>query len=150
MSDPGTLAELAARVEAAARGLLAVSTRASMDLSNNVSLTQLRALAAAEEVGPCSLGTLAEALMISISSASRLVDRITALGLLDRRPSEASRRELTLQVTPRGRRMLRRHEASRRAVFVEVLRGMPPRDVDALLQGLTAVQRRLEAHDLHV
>ncbi len=145
--DPDALAELAARVEAEARALLAVSARASMNLPGTVSLTQLRALAAVEEVGPCSLGTLAEALMISVSSASRMVDRIVALGLLDRRPSEASRRELTLQVTPRGRRMLRRHEASRRAVFAEVLRGMAPRDVDALLRGLSAVQRRLDAPD---
>ena len=140
-------ADLAARVETAARALLTVSARASLGLPGDVSLTQLRALAAVEEVGPCRLGTLAEALMISVSSASRLVDRITALGLLDRRPSESSRRELTLRVTPRGRRILRRHEASRRAVFAEVLRGMRPRDVDALLQGLEAVQRRLETHD---
>ena len=145
--DPDALAELAARVETQARALLALSTRASMKLPGSVSLTQLRALAAVEEVGPCSLGTLADALMISVSSASRMVDRIVALGLLDRRPSETSRRELTLQLTSRGRRMLRRHEASRRAVFAEVLRGMASPDVDALLRGLTAVQRRLDAHE---
>lgn len=141
------MTELAAQVETAARALLTVSARASVGLPGSASLTQLRALAAVEEAGPCTLGTLADALLISISSASRLVDRIAAAGLLDRRPSESSRRELTLQVTPRGRRLLRRHEASRRAAFAEVLQGMPSRDVKALLQGLQAVHRQLETHE---
>lgn len=145
--DPEALTELAARVETAARALLTVSTRASLGLPSAVSLTQLRALAAADEIGPCSLGTLADALTISVSSTSRLVDRVVAAGLLDRRPSETSRRELTLEVTPRGRRLLRRHEAARRAVFAEVLRGMAVRDVQALLQGLEAVEHRLDSHD---
>lgn len=136
---------MSSRVEIAARSLLALSARASLDLPGNVSLTQLRALAAAEEAGPCSLGVLAEALMISTSSASRLVDRLTAIGVLDRRPSTVSRRELILEVTPRGKRLLRRHEVSRRAAFAEVLARMSPSDVRALLRGLEAVGAHL--HD---
>ncbi|HEU5265702.1 MAG TPA: MarR family transcriptional regulator [Jatrophihabitans sp.] len=136
--------DLTARVEIAARGLLALSTRASMDLPQGISLTQLRALAAAEEAGPCSLGVLAEAMMISTSSASRLVDRLIAAGVLDRRPSEVSRREVILQVTPRGRRLLRRHEASRRAVFAELLQRMTDAEVRALIRGLEAVKHHVE------
>jgi DNA-binding MarR family transcriptional regulator len=142
------LAAVAARVELAARGLLTLSARASIDLPGAVSLTQLRALAAAEEAGACTLGVLAEALMVSVSSASRLVDRLVAAGLLDRRPSDLSRREITLQVTPRGRRLLRRHEASRRAVFAEVLRAMSPGETRALVRGLEAVQHHIDA-DMH-
>jgi DNA-binding MarR family transcriptional regulator len=148
--DSGELAAVAVRVEVAARALLSLSARASMELPGEVSLTQLRALAAAEEAGPCSLGVLAEALQISTSSASRLVDRLTAAGVLDRRPSDISRRELILQVTPRGRRLLRRHETTRQAVFAEALRGMPAADVRALVRGLEAVQQRLDAaHEPH-
>ena len=133
-----------ARVETAARGLLALATRASMALPQGLSLTQLRALAAAEEVGPCSLGTLADALLISTSSASRLVDRLIAAGVLDRRASEVSRREVVLQVTPRGKSLLRRHEAARRAVFGEVLKNMSDADVQSLLRGLEAVKRQVD------
>lgn len=144
--DPDALAAVATRVEIAARGLLTLSTRASVDLPGGVSLTQLRALAAAEEAGPCSLGVLAEALMISTSSASRLVDRLVAAGVLDRRASELSRREVILQVTAGGRRLLRRHEASRRAVFAEVLGEMSATDVRALVRGLEAVHRHAATH----
>jgi DNA-binding MarR family transcriptional regulator len=136
--------DVTARVEIAARALLALSTRASMDLPQGISLTQLRALAAAEEAGPCSLGVLADAMMISTSSASRLVDRLIAAGVLDRRPSEVSRREVILQVTPRGKRLLRRHEASRRAVFAELLQRMTDAEVRALIRGLEAVKHHVD------
>lgn len=144
--EPDGLAELAARVELAARGLLTLSTRASLDLPGSVSLTQLRALAAAEEAGPCTLGVLAEALSISTSSASRLVDRLIATGALDRRQSDTNRREVTLQVTAAGRRLLRRHEASRRAVFTDALREMSSTEVRALVRGLEAIQSHVGAH----
>jgi DNA-binding MarR family transcriptional regulator len=143
--DPNAarLAERANEVEIASRAPLAISTRVSMDLPGAVSLTQLRALSAADELGPCTLGMLAEALLISTSSASRLVDRVAAAGLLDRRQSQASRREVTLEVTPRGRRLLQKYAAARQAAFVEVLRDMSERDARALVRGLRAVQRRL-------
>lgn len=142
--DPQGLTELAAQVESAARVLLTLSARASLNLPGSVSLAQLRALAAVEELGPCTLGTVADALMISISTASRLVDRIADLQLLDRRQSPTNRRELTIRVTPRGKRLLRRHEAARRAVFEETLVDVPVADAQALLRGLRAVQRQLD------
>jgi DNA-binding MarR family transcriptional regulator len=142
--DPDGLVALADEVESAARVLLNLSTRAGMQLPGSVSLTQLRALAAVEELGSCTLGALADALMISISTASRLVDRISELNLLDRRQSPTNRRELTIRVTPRGKRMLRRHEAARRAVFEEALVDVPVADAEALLRGLRAVERQQE------
>lgn len=141
--NPESLEQLAAEVELAARALLTLSTRASLDMPASVSLTQLRALAAVEDIESCTLSALAEALLISISSASRLVDRVAAAGLLDRRQSETSRREITLRVTPRGKRLLRRHEASRRAVFADALREISPDEAAALLTGLRAVAEHM-------
>ena len=54
VDDPDAVAEIAAQVETAARALLTVSARAGMDLPGTVSLTQIRAVAAVEEAGPCS------------------------------------------------------------------------------------------------
>jgi len=144
--DPESLAQLAEEVEVAARALLTLSTRAGLELPGTVNLTQLRALAAVEDAGPCTLRALAEELQISMSSASRLVDRIAAEKLIDRRQSETSRRELALQVTPRGRRLLRRYEAARRAVFADMLKDISIREARMLLRGLQVVQRRMDGH----
>ena len=144
--DPESLARLADEVEVASRALLTLSTRAGLELPGTVNLTQLRALAAVEDAGPCTLRTLAEQLQISMSSASRLVDRLAADGLIHRRQSEVSRRELALRVTPRGRRLLRRYEATRRAVFADMLKDVSLREARTLLRGLLVVQRQLDGH----
>lgn len=141
--DTDAVMALAARLETAARSLLALSTRASADLPGALSLTQLRALAAVEQLGSCTLGALADAIMISTSSASRLVDRLVAAEVLDRRTSETNRREVTLEVTATGRRLLRKHEDARRTVFAEVLRELTPAETRALLRGLEAVHRHV-------
>jgi DNA-binding MarR family transcriptional regulator len=73
-----------------------------------------------------------------------MVDRLAASGALDRRTSEISRREVTLEVTAHGRRLLRRHEAARRAVFAGVLQDMTETDVRALIRGLEAVRRQVD------
>jgi DNA-binding MarR family transcriptional regulator len=118
-------------------------TRADLKLPAGLTLTQLRALAAAEETGACSLNALAEELGITTSSASRLVDRLVAAGVLDRRTSDINRREVTLRVTTAGRRLLNQHQGARQEIFVDLLRGLTRSEARALLRGLEAVQRYL-------
>src|SRR3954469_4218308 len=54
------------------------------------------------------MGELAEAVTISRSGLTRLVDRIEAEGLLERHPSPADRRAIDVAITPDGTRLLRR------------------------------------------
>src|SRR3954469_23002004 len=48
------------------------------------------------------MGQLADAVTISRSGLTRLVDRIEANALLERRPSEADRRAIDVAITPAG------------------------------------------------
>src|SRR4051794_5080942 len=54
------------------------------------------------------MGDLAEAVTISRSGLTRLVDRIEADGFLERHPSPADRRAIDVAITPDGTRLLRR------------------------------------------
>ena len=132
---------LAERVELASRSLLALSMRAMAQLDPSISSTQLRALMVLDEVGGSNLNTLATALDVSASTASRLVDRLVAAGLADRQVPAHSRREVLLALTETGRRVVRDHDEARRAVFTEALADLPEADLRALLQGLDAVHR---------
>lgn len=130
---------MADRVEVASRSLLALSIRAMAQLDPAISPTQLRALMALDEVGSSNLGALASAVGVSTSAASRLVDRLVAAGLADRQISAHSRREVLLELTPAGRRVVRDFEWARRNVFAEALADLAAGDLQALLQGLDAV-----------
>src|SRR3954454_17965752 len=54
------------------------------------------------------MGELADAVTISRSGLTRLVDRIEADGLLERRPSAADRRAVDVAITGEGKKLLRR------------------------------------------
>src|SRR3954469_20039884 len=54
------------------------------------------------------MGELADAVTISRSGLTRLVDRIEAEGFLERRPSAADRRAIEVAITPEGSKLLRK------------------------------------------
>jgi DNA-binding MarR family transcriptional regulator len=81
--------------------------------------------------GGMSVGNLATQLFIRPHSASELVERLIAIGLLAREPAEDDRRRIWLRLTPIAVERLERMSTAHRA---EVVRVRP---------ALTAILRRL-------
>jgi DNA-binding MarR family transcriptional regulator len=94
---------------ALARTVVGISTRAA-DQLGGVSVVQLRALTVLHKLGTANLGRLAEEMGVALSTASRLVDRLVRAGLVERRPSPRTRREIELDVSPEGLAMLDRYD----------------------------------------
>ncbi|MYY08640.1 MarR family transcriptional regulator [Streptomyces sp. SID4919] len=103
-----------------------------------VSPSQLRALLVIEQDEGTNLRALGEAIGSSPPSVSRLCDRMEAMGLVERRPSRTSRREVELRLSPRGRVLLRESRANRKREVAAVLAVMGPAALDALTEGLAA------------
>jgi DNA-binding MarR family transcriptional regulator len=95
-----------------ARAVMGISTRAA-DRLGQLSVVQLRALTVLHELGTANLGQLAEGLDVTVSTTSRLVDRLVSAGLVERRPSPRTRREIELRVSPSGNETLERYDALR-------------------------------------
>jgi DNA-binding MarR family transcriptional regulator len=130
--------DLSSAVHDAAAALAVLWTRSAEGLTHQVSASQLRALICIQRAGTTNLTHLAEALGAMLSSASRLCDRLVAAGLVERSPSVANRRELSLCLTQDGTRLLARIDAQRRADIDHVLARMSPAARSALLTGLEA------------
>jgi DNA-binding MarR family transcriptional regulator len=94
------------------RLVMDVSVRAS-DALGNVSLVQLRALTVLAEAPGASLAVLADGMGVAVSTASRLVDRLSAAGWVVRGASEEDRRTLALQLTASGSELLGRYDRLR-------------------------------------
>jgi DNA-binding MarR family transcriptional regulator len=117
---------------AAVRAAMAVSVRAADEIGT-ISPVQLRALTVIQQSPGTNLGRLAQSMQVAMSTASRLVDRLIAAGLIDRRPSPQTRREITLSLTDLGRTTLERYDDRRLAAVRECLDGLPgSRREDAL------------------
>jgi DNA-binding MarR family transcriptional regulator len=120
---------------ALARMSMDASVRASEDVGG-VSPVQLRALTALRRKGEPNLAQLAEDIGITVSTASRLVDRLVTAGWVHRAPSASNRREVSLTLTDTGKRLLRRYDQRRVALMREFLKRVPAERRGAVLAAL--------------
>src|SRR4051812_43186164 len=99
----------------ASRTLVAISAQSIASVLDEVDVMQFRILVVAASQGPCSLGGVAEAVGLHVSTASRACDRLTAMRLLERASSPADRRNLELTLAPQGEALVGRVLRARRA-----------------------------------
>lgn len=118
--------------------LVVVWGRSAERIKPKVSASQLRALVVVDRHGAINLMSLADELSSTPSVTSRLCDRLQAAGLLDRVTGADDRREVMLQLSKDGRRLLRQFQRERQADLKKVLDEMTPRSRNALLTGLSA------------
>ena len=125
----------------AARALVWMSLRAA-DQIGGVSVVQLRALTVLDGAGESNLARLTEGMGVTMSTTSRLVDRLVGAGLVDRRPAAHTRRELALRLTPLGKRTLDRYDELRLVELRSCIDALPAGERAAAVAGLRAIENR--------
>src|SRR5690606_28707541 len=130
--------EVTSAMLTASRLLVAISARSLAAVEDAVTPAQFRLLVVLASQGPAKLVTLAGLLGVNPSTALRMVDRLAAAGLVDRRASPDSGREVRIQVTPAGRALVDDVTARRRAAIAEIVARMPPDRRRAMGAGLRA------------
>src|SRR5215475_1729698 len=131
-------ANLAASIEAAAEALVTVLDPAHGDGLLRISPTQLRVLTWLRANSPTNVNGLAYSLGVGPSSASRLCDRLEALGLLRRAADPRDRREVQVFVTAEAEHLLGELARVRQQALEEVLAAMPESARQELAHSLTA------------
>ena len=96
------------------------------ELGGKLSPGQLHALAIVSEVGEPRIGELAAALSLDESTVTRLVDKLEAVGLAERRHSDADRRSTIVTITDSGQKTIALVSEHRRAFMAEVLTSLDP------------------------
>jgi DNA-binding MarR family transcriptional regulator len=129
---------------ALARMAMDASVRASGELGA-LSPVQLRALTALRQLSEANLAQLAEEMGVTVSTTSRLVDRLVAADWVHRAPSPHNRREISLTLTETGKRLLRRYDKRRVELLGECLQRVPQDRRDSVVEALAEL-----AHVAHV
>lgn len=133
-----TIDEVVAAVLTASRVLVGVSARSLAQVEESVTLTQFRTLVVLDGHGPSRLNLLAERLDVTASTALRMVDRLIAAGLVDRRENAQDRREVVIDLTAEGRKLVRKVSRKRRAEIERIVLGMPVGRRRELVRALVA------------
>ncbi|MCV7209025.1 MarR family transcriptional regulator [Mycolicibacterium canariasense] len=122
----------------ASRLLVAISARSIADVDESITIPQFRVLVILSTRGPSNLSTLAGLLDVQPSTIGRMVERLVTAGLLERRPHPSSRRELMVELSPRGRKTVRTVTMRRRSEIARVVEAMPARQRHGLVDALAA------------
>lgn len=122
--------------------------RARISAGMQMNLTDIQALQlviAAENNGePITPRTLAHKLHISTASTTKLLDRLTASGHLERRPHPRDRRSLVVLATEHAHREVRERLAAMHARMAEIAGEVPARARPAVVQFLHAMADQLD------
>lgn len=122
----------------ASRLLVAVSARSISAVADTLTLPQFRVLVILHGRGPLKHAALAEQLGVNPSTASRMVDRLVAVDMVARQSSRTSRREVVIELTDAGARVVRQVTARRRQEIAKIVAMMPEQARQGLVEVLTA------------
>lgn len=109
-------------------------------LEQGVSLAHMHVLWLLEDQGPLPMSRIAEALDISLSNATGLVDRMEERGLVERARVPQDRRVVIVRPTDRGRSVMDELELLRQSHMERILRHLDPAQLAGVRRALDDVR----------
>jgi len=106
---------------------------------NDVTMAQIKALAAIERQPECNMGMLSEALGVKPPAASLLVDKLVRAGLAYRLRDDADARRVIVHPTVKGVNLISRVRRGGRSLLESWVNALSDDDLAALRKGLTAL-----------
>ncbi|GLW55125.1 MarR family winged helix-turn-helix transcriptional regulator [Kitasatospora phosalacinea] len=130
--------DLVTAVLTASRVLVAISARSLGEVAESLTLPQFRMLVLLHSRGAMSLSRLAEHLAVNPSTAMRMLERLTAAGMVVRDTRPDDRREVRAALTDQGARTVVEATERRREEIRRIVQAMPARQRAGLVQALRA------------
>ncbi len=110
-------------------------------LSGSLSLIHIHVLTILEVQGPLPMSRLAEALDVSVASATGIVSRMEQRRLLERRHDESDRRIVSVHRTRLGAEVFLRLRRHRRDKLKKLLGNLSDEELAGFLMGLRAMRK---------
>lgn len=127
----------------ASLGTATAATRPTPWLNVDLSMPQLKALMALQHRGIVRVGEVAHMLGMSPNATTAVLDRLEDEGLVRRQPDRTDRRAVLVDLTDRGSELVSELLSANARDFGEVLQQLPLSDLQALHQGISALNRVL-------
>lgn len=119
-------------------------------LEIDVTMSQVKVLYMVSVRPDTNMSTVAAQLSVGLSAVSGIVDRLVEHGLLTRHEDPADRRQHLLALSPKGARVLERFRELNTAHLDSLLNGLSGEELDALREGIAALEREASRLDQSV
>lgn len=118
------------------RTMTAIVARTLVEVSDEITVPQLRVLVLLDSRGPMNLRTIADHLDVNPSNASRTCDQLVSSDKVARQQDKDDGRNVELSLTPDGKRFVDDLMQSRRRLIDRVVARIDPADHAALADSL--------------
>ncbi|TMB84179.1 MAG: MarR family transcriptional regulator [Chloroflexi bacterium] len=118
--------------------------------AHGLSMTHFHVLAVLEADGPTPMSRLADQLGVAFSNLTGIIGRMEERGIVERVHDADDRRVVLAQLTPIGRDVVQKVEATRLEHMRQLVGALTPNEQQAVLgalKTLTSAHGRLHAHD---
>ena len=115
-------------------------------IDSGLTLAQLRSLFFIANEGSTNFRKLAEALGVTPSNVTGIVDRLVEQGLVSRTQNPEDRREMTLQATDKGDALVSNLKEAGIKQMTQILSLLSLGELSALVQGLSAFIRAADSY----
>ncbi|SPL99909.1 Transcriptional regulator, MarR family [[Actinomadura] parvosata subsp. kistnae] len=139
--DTEDLQAVISAVLTGSRLLVSIAARSLAAVQDRVTLPQFRMLVVLSVQGETNLVTMADALAVNSSTASRMADRLATAGLIVRETNPHNRRETLMRLTLEGRRLVDDVMTRRSEEIAAIVSRMTPLESQALIAAMTAFNK---------
>jgi DNA-binding MarR family transcriptional regulator len=123
---------------ATSRVMTAIVARTLTGVEEVVSVPQFRVLVMLRYEGALNLKAIADGLGVNPSNASRACDKLVVAGLVNRTDAAHDRRNVSIELSPRGHELVDSLMRSRSDLLAQVVAEMRPEDRQQLVSSLGA------------
>jgi len=109
-----------------------------------VTQTQFLVLGAIRAYARCTMGTLARSLHVSMPTVSGIADRLVRSGFVRRVPQADDRRQVLVELTPKGQEFFQDFERVVRRRWEEALTALDPHELAAFHDVITKLRDQLQ------
>jgi DNA-binding MarR family transcriptional regulator len=118
----------------------------SIWIDSGLTLTQLKSLFLIANKGSTNFRKLAQALGVTPSNVTGIVDRLVEQGLVSRTQNPEDRREMTLQATDKGKALVSNIKETGIKRMTQILSLLSLRELSSLVQGLSAFIKAADSY----
>lgn len=129
--------------------LILTSTERNYLARGLITIPQARVLIVLMEHGACNMRCIARAMCLQASTVTNLVDRLARMGLVQRHHGSDDRRVVTVNLTPKGHRVLANIRKEKRKTAAVMYKHLSPRErrlypkiMEKLVEQMTDRSRR--------
>ncbi|MBI3615377.1 MAG: MarR family transcriptional regulator [Candidatus Omnitrophica bacterium] len=109
-----------------------------------VTQTQFLVLLAVHSYQRCSMGTLARNLRVRMPTATGIIDRLVRDRFVHRAPCSEDRRQVFVELTPKGKDFIRQFQGVIRDRWEDVLKSLSPKELEAFFGVITKLRQQLQ------